>query len=49
MLWVSAATRRHVVRWFGARDTLQAAEEHMAGRPAGTRLNNAFLKITYYF
>jgi hypothetical protein len=35
VLWVSAATRRrHVVRCFGARDTLQAALQHMAGRYA---------------
>jgi hypothetical protein len=35
VLWEStAAKRRHVVRWFGARDTLQAARQHMAGRYA---------------
>jgi hypothetical protein len=34
VLRVSAATRRHVVRWFGARDTLQAGRQHMAGRYA---------------
>jgi hypothetical protein len=48
MLWVSAAARRHVARWFGARDTLQAAARR-AIWPAGTCLNNTSVAVTCYW